>query len=422
MGGEKGGAGPLLASTPLAALAAAGSKVRAAHRSPLSPAITHTWRCAEWQGPPPAERVRLPSRTQLQPPHKLHPTVCAGLCAAQTNTVGPARGGTGDGRKAAQHVLLRSGGAGVGGFPRDPACPQPTTAWRTLRRTIPSETQAHRHPRRPHRVAYTPVPSPLYPLAPLPTHGSKHAVQGGLATPSPKPHPASSIPASLSALSPVFEYHRSPHAVRTRQGLALAGKELQIILRMEQQDYLVLDANSSLGWSAGERDWFETTDSFLECKNAVTALDSGFGKRLSSTEVEGTLKDWPTDEQASLGRADGSLSNPCRRPTTVSLVADASSPSSLQLPIPRMQVREFEMTMATRWWDADDDEDTALPRIPWQTAAGSAWPWMHGRVSPPAHLAHVCARSFPELLSKCRSESVLVLQAASRMPACRCRS
>ena len=108
-------------------------------------------------------------------------------------------------------------------------------------------------------------------------------------------------------------------------------------------------------------------------------------------------------------------------PSSYNNVADASSPSSLQLPIPRMQVREFEMTMATRWWDADDDEDTALPRIPWQTAAGSAWPWMHGRVSP-AHLAHVCARSFPELLSKCRSESVLVLQAASRMPACRCRS
>ena len=76
-------------------------------------------------------------------------------------------------------------------------------------------------------------------------------------------------------------------------------------------------ANSSLGWSAGERDWFEITESFLECKDAVTALDSGFGKRLSSTEVESTLKDWPTDEQASLGRADGSLSNPCRHPTTM---------------------------------------------------------------------------------------------------------
>jgi hypothetical protein len=84
---------------------------------------------------------------------------------------------------------------------------------------------------------------------------------------------------------------------------------------MEQQDYWVLDEDSSIGWSAGERDRFEIAKSFLECKNAVTALDSGFGKRLSSTEVEGTLKDWPTDEQASLGRADGSLSNPCRHPT-----------------------------------------------------------------------------------------------------------
>ena len=97
----------------------------------------------------------------------------------------------------------------------------------------------------------------------------------------------------------------------------MAGKELQIILRMEQQDYWVLDEDSSIGWSAGERDRFAIAESFLECKNAVTALDSGFGKRLSSTEVESTLKDWPTDEQASLGRADGSLSNPCRRPTTM---------------------------------------------------------------------------------------------------------
>ena len=82
-------------------------------------------------------------------------------------------------------------------------------------------------------------------------------------------------------------------------------------------------------------------------------------------------------------------SNPCRHPTTVSFVADASNQSSvaLQLPIPRMQVRTFEMKMPTRWSDADDDEDTALPRMPWQTAAGSARPCIHGRVSPPAHLA-----------------------------------
>ena len=70
-------------------------------------------------------------------------------------------------------------------------------------------------------------------------------------------------------------------------------------------------ANSSLGWSAGERDRFEITESFLECKNAVTALDSGFGKRLSSTEVESTLKDWPTQEQASL-KEQMARSNPCQ--------------------------------------------------------------------------------------------------------------
>ena len=127
------------------------------------------------------------------------------------------------------------------------------------------------------------------------------------------------------------------------------------VLRMEQQDDWALDGNSSLGWSAGERDRFETTKSFLECKDAVTALDPGFGKRLSSSEVEATLKDWPTDEQASLGRADGSFEPLPSSYNSLSFVADASSPSSLQLPIPRMQVREFEMTMATRWWDADDD-------------------------------------------------------------------
>ena len=131
----------------------------------------------------------------------------------------------------------------------------------------------------------------------------------------------------------------------------------------------------------------------------------------------------PTEDTSAVAQEQASLqeqparSNPHRRPRALSYVADASNHSAFTC----MQVRAFEMKMATRWSDADD-EDTALPRMPWQTAAGSAWPWMHGRVSPPAHLAHVCARSFPELLSKCRSESVLVLQAASRMPACRCRS
>ena len=46
--------------------------------------------------------------------------------------------------------------------------------------------------------------------------------------------------------------------------------------------------------------------------------------------------------------------------------AQSSEPSvALQLPIPRMQAK-----MATR--SSDDDEDTSLPRMPWQTAAGPA--------------------------------------------------
>ena len=120
----------------------------------------------------------------------------------------------------------------------------------------------------------------------------------------------------------------------------------------------------------------------------LPALNFGREKLLSSAEVEGKLKNWPTQEQASL-KEQVDRSNPCRHPTTVSFVADASNQSSvaLQFPIPRMQVRTFEMKMPTRWSDADDDEDTALPRMPWQTAAGSARPCIHGRVSPPAHLA-----------------------------------
>ena len=54
----------------------------------------------------------------------------------------------------------------------------------------------------------------------------------------------------------------------------------------------------------------------------LPALGSGQEKLLSSTEVEGTLKDWPTDEQASL-KEQMARSNPCRHPTTVSFVADA---------------------------------------------------------------------------------------------------
>ena len=154
----------------------------------------------------------------------------------------------------------------------------------------------------------------------------------------------------------------------------------------------------------------------------LPALDSGREKLLLSTEVESTLKDWPTQEQASL-KEQMARSNPCRHSTTASFVADASNQSSLQFPIPRMQVRAFEMKMATRWSDADD-EDTALPRIPWQTAAGSAWPCIFTCLATCPHLriSLMLCVLLPELLSKYRSESVLVLQAASRALASRCRS
>jgi hypothetical protein len=101
-----------------------------------------------------------------------------------------------------------------------------------------------------------------------------------------------------------------------------------------------------------------------------------------------------------------------------------STPAEPVLTAGTSAVTSFKTKMATRWSDADDDEDTALPRIPWlpQTAAGSAWPCMHGRVSPPAHLTYAVRVFLPELLSTYRSESVLELQAASRALACRCSS
>ena len=46
----------------------------------------------------------------------------------------------------------------------------------------------------------------------------------------------------------------------------------------------------------------------------LPALDSGREKLLSSTEVESTLKDWPTQEQASL-KEQMARSNPCPHPT-----------------------------------------------------------------------------------------------------------
>jgi hypothetical protein len=84
-----------------------------------------------------------------------------------------------------------------------------------------------------------------------------------------------------------------------------------------------------------------------------------------------------TQEQASL-REQLARSNPHCGPRTRSFVADASNHSVRCSAAPsstRMQVRAFETKMtATRWQDADDEEDPVLPRMPWRTAAGSAWP------------------------------------------------
>ena len=84
-----------------------------------------------------------------------------------------------------------------------------------------------------------------------------------------------------------------------------------------------------------------------------------------------------TQEQASL-QEQLARSNPNRRPRTLSFVADASNHSVRCSAAPSytyMQARAFETkTSATRWEDADDEEEPALPRMPWQTAAGSAWP------------------------------------------------
>ena len=52
-----------------------------------------------------------------------------------------------------------------------------------------------------------------------------------------------------------------------------------------------------------------------EPNDLLPALDSECEKRLSSTEVESTLKDWPAQEQASL-KEQTALSNPCPHPTT----------------------------------------------------------------------------------------------------------
>ena len=84
-----------------------------------------------------------------------------------------------------------------------------------------------------------------------------------------------------------------------------------------------------------------------------------------------------TQEQASL-QEQLARSNPHRRPRAVSFVAEASN-HSVRFPAAAsstcVQARAFETKMtATRWQDADDEEDPVLPRMPWRTAAGSAWP------------------------------------------------
>ena len=142
-----------------------------------------------WQGPPPAERVRLPSSTQLQPPHKLHTPQPAPGCVAHKHTQW-ALLMAGDRHRSYRTAHARRAPTQRRHGGRFPARPRQPTAHNCMAHPAPHKTRQrhmHRHLRRPHRVAYTPVPSPLYPLAPLPTHGSKHAVQGRLATPKTPP-------------------------------------------------------------------------------------------------------------------------------------------------------------------------------------------------------------------------------------------
>ena len=84
-----------------------------------------------------------------------------------------------------------------------------------------------------------------------------------------------------------------------------------------------------------------------------------------------------TQEQASL-QEQLARSNPHRRPRTLSFVADASNHSVRCTATPSstcVQARVFETkTTATRWEHTDDEEEPALPLMPWRTAAGSAWP------------------------------------------------
>ena len=206
------------------------SGIEGAPRIPTSPGRSHAHirRCAA--GGDRLPRAGLPSLAPSSTlPHKLRTTtVCAGLCGAQTHTqwallmAGEAAPQLPHGTRTACSCAAAARGRG---FSRDPACPQPHNC---MAHPAPHTTRQ----RRPHtdtRAART-LRGPA-PLGPRPCILSHHCprtdqnTQFRVGSQPPKPHPASSIPASLSALAPVFLYHRSPHAVRTRQGLTLAGKK-----------------------------------------------------------------------------------------------------------------------------------------------------------------------------------------------------
>jgi len=138
---------------PLIIVPACATNPRRARRAPPPPATAHTRRCAAGRD----RRLRSgargsPSHTQLHPASQAaHPTACAGLCGTHTQRAPHLwrASGTGDRRTAARETLLCSGCTGLS--PRDPACSQPTTAWHTLRRTLPPETHARTRARRPRR-------------------------------------------------------------------------------------------------------------------------------------------------------------------------------------------------------------------------------------------------------------------------------
>jgi hypothetical protein len=154
------------------------AKVRAPRRAALAPegaprtpqpgdrARTHgAAQPAETAACGASRRAPSPSLLTSCTPHSLRRAVWR----THTHTEGgPARGGRGGTRPHGTHF---SAAAARVAFPRDPARPQPTTAWRTLCRTLPArDTRAD-----PRRVACTIGPSPLGTAA----HARiNHAIQG----------------------------------------------------------------------------------------------------------------------------------------------------------------------------------------------------------------------------------------------------